>query len=138
MKTIKHRNILRLKEISDTDNILESEFVCRGCTMRDRDLIWHSFFGSIGSQLDRENDNSYLTLEEEPMNPYDPDAVMVVCRGEIFGTVGYVGREYTGKVKEILGKCDLYRVDLVDSDSRVDREMQLLLRWTKQDARSGA
>lgn len=91
MKNIKHKNVLRFKQISLTEDIQAIEFVCRGCTMRDRDLVWESFFSSISGQIDREHDNSYLTLEEEPSNPYDPDAVMVVSRGEIFGTVGYVG-----------------------------------------------
>ena len=131
MKNIKHKNVLRFKQISLTEDIQAIEFVCRGCTMRDRDLGWESFFSSIGGQIDREHDNSCLTLEEEPSNPYDPDAVMVVSRGEIFGTVGYVGREYTGKVKEILGKCKLYRVDVANPEEGIDREMRLLLRWTE-------
>ena len=131
MKNIKHKNVLRFKQISLTEDIQAIEFVCRGCTMRDRDLVWESFFSSIGGQIDREHDNSYLTLEEEPSNPYDPDAVMVVSRGEIFGTVGYVGREYTGKVKEILGKCKLYRVDVANPEEGSDRDMRLLLRWTE-------
>lgn len=131
MKNIKHENVLQFKQISLTEGIQTTEFVCRGCTMRDRDLVWESFFSSIGAQIDREHDNSYLTLEEEPSNPYDPDAVMVVSRGEIFGTVGYVGREYTGKVKEILGKCKLYRVDVTNLEEGIDREMRLLLRWTE-------
>ena len=131
MKNIKHKNVLRFKQISLTEDIQAIEFVCRGCTMRDRDLVWESFFSSIGGQIDSEHDNSYLTLEEEPSNPYDPDAVMVVSRGEIFGIVGYVGREYTGKVKEILRKCKLYRVDVANPEEGIDREMRLLLRWTE-------
>lgn len=131
MKNIKHKNVLWFKQISLIEDIQAIEFVCRGCTMRDRDLVWESFFSSIGGQIDREHDNSCLTLEEEPSNHYDPDAVMVVSRGEIFGTVGYVGREYTGKVKEILGKCKLYRVDVANPEEGIDREMRLLLRWTE-------
>ena len=60
MKNIKHKNVLRFKQISLTEDIQAIEFVCRGCTMRDRDLVWESFFSSIGGQIDREHDNSYF------------------------------------------------------------------------------
>ena len=77
---------------------------------------WHGFVSSIFDPLNRSIDNSYLTLEEEPDNEYDPNAVMVVCRGKFFGTMGYVGREYTAKIKQFFNECELYRVDMEDKE----------------------
>lgn len=80
-----------------------------------RRFVWDGFVGSMADDPINQNiDNSYLTLEEEPGNFHDPNAVQVVCRGEHFGTMGYVGREFTRQVKEILNECQSYRVDMVD------------------------
>ncbi|MGL5253990.1 MAG: HIRAN domain-containing protein [Brevinema sp.] len=95
--------------------------------MRDREYIWSSFLGSISGKHDRETDNSYLSLEEEPSNAHDPNAVMVVCRGEHFGTVGYVGKEYAKEVKEILAKANAYRVDMLEE--KIEKEIELVMTW---------
>lgn len=75
--------------------------------------------------------NSYLIFEEEPNNEYDPNAIKVVVRGEFFGTVGYVGREFTGKVKENLKDCKKYRVDMIDEIEAGNKEIRLLMQWIK-------
>lgn len=105
------------------------QFVCRGCSMRDRERLWHFFVSSIGSDINREIDNSYLTLEEEPNNAHDPNAVQVVCRGEAFGMMGYVGKEYAVEVKAILKECADYRLDMVDEEAAGNREILLEMTW---------
>lgn len=103
--------------------------LCRGCTMRGRELIWESFVGSISGRWDKEHDNSFLTLVEEPENRYAPNAVRVVCRGEHFGIMGYIGREYTKEVKRILDSCKCYRLDIADEKEYKNREINLILTW---------
>jgi len=97
--------------------------------MRGREQIWQGFISSIAGKWDQENDNSYMTLEEEPENRYDPNAIMVVCRGEFFGTMGYVGKEYTKAVKEVLDRCECYRLDMEDDQECGNREINLVLIW---------
>ncbi|MBR4020309.1 MAG: HIRAN domain-containing protein [Firmicutes bacterium] len=97
--------------------------------MRNRKNLWNGYTSSISGELNRNIDNSYLTLEEEPENPYDKNAIRVVCRGEFYGTVGYVGREYALQVKEILKTCQCYRVDMVDEAQAGEREVKLVLVW---------
>ena len=125
MKNIKHNNIMGRKEQAEHS----VEIVCRGCAMRGRDDIWYDFVASIAGRIDREIDNSYLAFEEEPSNQYDPNAIMIVCKGEFFGTVGYVGREYTGTVKEILESCNSYRIDMKNEDDAGQREIWLQVSW---------
>lgn len=125
MKNIRHNNIMGRKEKQEQS----MEIICRGCTMRGRDDIWQGFVSSIADKLNREIDNSYLVFEEEPSNQYDPNAIMVVCRGEFFGTVGYVGKEYTGVVKEILDKCSSYRIDMKNEEDVGKREICLIVSW---------
>lgn len=128
-KTIKYNNMLSPNPGLDQEGYNYFSFVCRGCTMKNREDIWNGFVSSISEPYNRKIDNSYLTLEEEPSNIYDPNAVMVVCRGEFFGTVGYVGREFTEQVKEILAKCEAYRVDMADEKERGNRSINLVLTW---------
>lgn len=97
--------------------------------MHQREYIWSSYRGSINSDYDRENDNSYIIFEEEPDNDYDPNAIKIVIKGEHFGTAGYVGKEYTKQIKEILNKCDKYRVDLKSLDDIGQREMTAIMKW---------
>ena len=97
--------------------------------MRNREETWEGFISSISGALNREIDNSYLSLEEEPDNRYDENAVMVVCRGEFFGTVGYVGKEYAVRIKELLASCKFYRVDMVDETQVGQREIDLVMTW---------
>lgn len=126
-KNIRHNNIMGRKEKAEQS----MEIICRGCTMRGRDNIWQGFVSSIADTMNREIDNSYLVFKEEPSNQYDPNAIMVVCRGEFFGTVGYVGREYTGKVKELLEICKKYRVDMIDESEVGKSEIHLIVYWSK-------
>ncbi len=111
------------------DGIDSFEFIVRGCTMRGRDLIWSSYIGSIAGEYNKTHDNSYLIFEEEPDNEYDPNAIKIVVRGEHFGTAGYVGREFTAKIKEILSKCKEYRIDIVDEKEVGNKEMTLVMRY---------
>lgn len=130
-KTIKHSNMLQPNPGFDCEGFHYFHFVCRGCTMmRNRVDVWNGFASSIWDDFNREIDNSYLSLEEEPNNRYDPNAIMVVCRGEFFGTVGYVGKEFTTDVKNILSKSIAYRVDVVDENEIGNREVTLVLTWT--------
>jgi hypothetical protein len=128
MKYKKHTNILPYPE-KYGENVSTFDFICRGCTMRNREEKWAEYASSIYMTYNQEIDNSYLTFEEEPDNPYDPNAIQVVVRGEIFGTAGYVGREYTGKVKKILAKCSLYRIDMRDLDDCGKREIPLVMSY---------
>ena len=128
-KFVKHSNMLRPNPGLNQEGYEYFQFVCRGCTMRGREDIWTGFVSSIWDDLNRSIDNSYLSLEEEPTNRYDPNAVQVVCRGEYFGTAGYVGKEFAPAVKEILAKCSAYRVDMVDEAEAGNREVRLVLTW---------
>lgn len=130
-KTIKHTNMLRPRPVTDDQEYSRLAFVCRGCTMNEsRKDTWNGFVASMANDPINQNiDNSYLTLEEEPGNIHDPNAVQVVCRGEFFGTMGYVGREFCLQVKEILTKCKSYRVDMVDWNQGGQKEVQLVLTW---------
>lgn len=78
-----------LKPGEKTENRLE--IVCWGCSMRGRESIWEGYVSSISEPHNWAINNFYLSFEEEPKNRFDPNAVKVVCRGEFFGTVGYVG-----------------------------------------------
>lgn len=135
-ETIKHENILKSRPKDGEEGLHYLQFMCRGCTMMNRKNLWHGFTSSIAGKANWEIDNSYLSLEEEPSNIYDPNAIMVVCRGEFFGTVGYVGKEYTTEIKEILNKCISYRIDMVDESMAGEKEIALILTW-KGDGTSG-
>lgn len=129
MKKIKHNNILKPNPGLNQPEFNYFTFICRGCMMHERDIKWNNFMSSIGQDYNRNIDNSYLTFEEEPDNRNDPDAIGVLCRGEEFGTMGYVGREFTGQIKEILNKCKFYRIDMVDESRGVSRETELIVTW---------
>lgn len=128
-KTIKHGNMLQPNPGIDAAGYGRKQFPCRGCTMRNREEIWRGFVSSISEPYNRKCDNSYLTLEEEPSNPYDPNAVMVVCRGEFFGTVGYVAKEHAAEIKDILSRCSVYRVDMLDENEAGQKSVMLMLTW---------
>lgn len=102
-------------------------FTCRGCSVQGRERIWRGFVNSCSAGGE---DNSYLTLEAEPTNTYDSNAVKVVCRGEFFGVVGYVAKEQAAEVKRVLAGCKRYHVVMVNVDSVGDREISLILTWT--------
>lgn len=133
-KKKQHNNILKYpgkivdgKEISGLEYF---KFQCRGCTIGNRELLWNNYINSIIGW--GEEDNSYFIFEDEPENKFDPNAIKVVVRGEFFGTAGYVGREYTAEVKQILQKCSLYRIDIF-SGKPGDREITLMVRWKKKE-----
>lgn len=128
-KTIKHENILSYSALAEAEGNEHFQFLCRGCVMRNRERLWHGFVSSISGIVNREMDNSYLTFEEEPDNAYDPNAIQVVCRGEFFGTVGYVGKEFTLQIKDVLYKCKGYRIDMVNENDAGSKEIPLLLTW---------
>lgn len=128
-KFVKHRNMLQPNPGLNQEGYEYFQFVCRGCTMRGREDVWHGFRSSIWDDLNRSIDNSYLSLEEEPTNRYDPNAVQVVCRGEYFGTAGYVGKEFAPAVKEVLAKCSAYRVDMIDEAEVGQKEVRLVITW---------
>lgn len=128
-KYIKHENIMS-KSDADRSGLNRFRFECRGCCMttKRRD-IWDGFRTS-NSWISE--DNSFLTLEEEPENEHDPNAVAVVARGEFFGTAGYVGREYCKEVKAILAECRSYRVEVLDEEKIGDKTLELELIWCAQ------
>lgn len=123
-KKIKHENLLRPNPGQNKSGYSYFEFICRAGNVRRN--VWNSF---ISSQINKNTDNSYLMLVEEPSNKCDPNAVMILCRGAFWGNVGYVGREYTVKVKEILKDCFDYRVDVIDESKLEESEVPLLLTW---------
>lgn len=112
-----------------SENNPSIEIICRGCTMKNRERIWHNFVSSIMGSRNREIDNSYLIFEEEPTNEYDPNAIKVIVKGEVFGVAGYVGKEYTVKIKEILNDCRLYHLDMIDEYEVGEREIRLIMQW---------
>ncbi len=116
-----------LKPGEKTENRLE--IVCRGCSMRGRESVWQGYVSSVSDPHNWAINNSYLSFEEEPKNRFDPNAVKVVCRGEFFGTAGYVGREFTGVVKELLSSCSGYRVEMLDTSEAGSGEIHLVVFW---------
>ena len=138
MGFIKHENILPYPEKSAAE-VKSIDVICRGCSIRKREEKWDGYLSSIGRLADidhridgmynRVHDNSYLTLEEEPDNEYDPNAIQVVVRGEFFGTAGYIGREYTKQVKDILDCCNEYRLDMKDEAECGNNTIHLVLSW---------
>lgn len=129
-KTIKHEYTLPYSILAEAEGYETFQFICRGCTMMPfRKNLWHGFVSSISGIVNREMDNSYLTFEEEPDNAYDKNAIQVVCRGEFFGTVGYVGKEFTMQIKDILYKCKGYRIDMVNENDAGAKEIPLVLTW---------
>lgn len=126
----KHNNILSLtleKKLNLNNQLHELEVECRGCNMKGRELIWKSFVSSISF---KEQENSYLTLEEELDNKYDPNAVRVVVRGEIFGMAGYIGKEFTNQIKGILNDCKEYRLDMKDKKECGKSKIKVILKWS--------
>lgn len=105
-----------------------TEITCRGCTIGDRKYLW---YGLKSSNIDSEN-NTFLTFEPEPDNRYDSNAVKVVCRGELFGTAGYVGKEFTTEVKEIIDQAKSYVIELADDRQLGRKEITLKVKWNNE------
>lgn len=85
-------------------------FECRGHAMYNRKKVLDSYLSSI--QIDA--NASRLRLVPEPHNAYDANAIKVMSRGEVFGHIGYVGREYTATVHAIIVNHPSYEVRLID------------------------
>lgn len=85
-------------------------FECRGHAMYNRKKVLDSYLSSI--QVDA--NTSRLRLVPEPHNAYDANAIKVMSRGEVFGHIGYVGREYTATVHAIIANHPSYEVRLID------------------------
>jgi len=128
-KIIKHNNMLRPNPGINQNGYNYYKFICRGCSMNKRRYRWIEFTNSISSFFNKELDNSYLTFEEEPENKYDSNAIRVVCRGEMFGELGYVGREFTLDVKKILKECISYRIDMLNICEAGQNEIPLIITW---------
>lgn len=81
---------------------------------------YESYLSSrIGSADGR---NSYLTLKREPDNPVDKNAVKVISKGEVYGEVGYVGKEYAELITEILKRRRDLKVEEVTGSDNIDYE----------------
>lgn len=129
-KTINHNNVMHPNPGRDQEGYHYFLFPCRGCMVGERKkLLWEHWLSSMSDRLNRETDNSWMMLVEEPENRYDPNAVAVVCKGEAYGTMGYVGKEYTAEIKAILSQCSKYRLDPAEEITEVQGQVQLLLTW---------
>lgn len=128
-KVIKHMNLLKIESGSTEAEYRYFEFVCRGCTMKNRGEIWEGF--RVGNKCSK--DNSYLFFVVEPGNAHDPNAVMVFCGGEFSGTTGYVGKEFALQVKEILAQCGEYRIDVLNEDEIGGSEISLVITWEDKE-----
>lgn len=120
----KHLNILPVDKRSEENNSLI--VICRGSWVGRREEKLHSFLSSCQHGKD---DNSYLFFEDEPTNEYDPNAIMIVSGGEIFGTVGYVAREQTIDIKKILKKAYAYRIDIINENEIGSKNLRLHMEW---------
>lgn len=106
-----------------------TKIVCRGCTIGDRKDLWYGF---KSSNTDFPN-NTYMIFEPEPTNVHDPNAVKVVFKGEMFGTAGYVGKEFTSEVKTIIVNSAKYTIGLADETQIGSRELSLIVRWVERE-----
>lgn len=100
-------------------------FECVGCFVKARKDRLVGYVASNGAG----EENSYLTLKKEPSNPYDPNAIAVLVKGEYYGTVGYVGKDYIQEVKSIIKKHKHYKLDMANrSDYELDR-IPMVITW---------
>ena len=61
MKTVKHLNVMHPNPGIDQEGYDYFYFVCRGCTMRNRQSIWEGYCSSMSDPYNKEIDNSYLS-----------------------------------------------------------------------------
>lgn len=119
MKNKKYRNIMtynEFKESNELGTLQKYEFVCRGNNIGRRKELLYSFLSSISSDINFSINNSYLFFETEPNNPHDSNAIAILCGGEIFGTIGYVGKDYTKDIKQILDNSKSYKIEFSEDD----------------------
>lgn len=120
--------------VPSDDYPFTEEIVCRGGTVNNfRKQLWHNYKASIlsGDKLNYQINNSYMLFAHEPENRYDPNAIAIMCHGEFYGTMGYVGREYIPTVNNILRKCTKYRIDVINADEIGEKEVLLKISWTE-------
>lgn len=55
--------------------------------------------------------NSYMQLKPDPKNKFDSDAIEVLCRGEMFGQMGFVAKEMTENVRKF---AEMTKTDITD------------------------
>lgn len=60
------------------------------------DSYWTSNAGDVSK------DNSWIELKREPDNDVDPNAIQVWVKGEHYGQLGYIGRQYCESVMAII------------------------------------
>ena len=114
-----------MKVTENKENLGQNiDIICRGCNIGERRDLWGDYEKSL---IDA--GGSHLELEEEPENMHDPNAVKVICCGEVAGPLGYVGREYTEDVKKILKECKEYYLEMLDKNVKYNRSIRLRLYW---------
>lgn len=119
-------NRSRKKEDKENEDDNTITFTVRGCNRNQhRDILW----GQIADKQKNEEFNSYIQLKREPKNKFDPNAVLVLCRGEFYGTLGYIAREETYKYREILeqGK-EIEEVLMANTNDVGNKEIQIVVK----------
>lgn len=82
----------------------EKLITLRGLHMHNKEILRHVLMGT---------GESYLELKEEPENRFDKDAIAVYARGEFYGKVGYVGKEFTDTVRQLIATGRYVSVDQI-------------------------
>lgn len=114
-----------MKVATNKENLEQNiDIICRGCNIGERRDLWGNYERSLANI-----GGSYLELEEEPENIHDPNAVKVICCGEVAGPLGYAGREFTEVVKKALGECEEYYLEMLDRNVVYNRSIRLKLYW---------
>lgn len=73
----------------------------RGCAFTEsRSYHWQKIADAAGPAPSQGHRNNYIQLRPEPKNEYDKNAIAVMCRGEGYGTIGYIAKEQTNFVRE--------------------------------------
>lgn len=85
-------------------------------------ILYFSYLSSRTEATDGRN--SYLILKREPKNPADKNAVEVLSRGEIYGPVGYVGKEYAELISNMIENKEIEIISVTGSDNIDDLNNQ--------------
>ena len=126
-KKIYRSHTIRWQENYPEDTYKKFLFPARGCSFSYRKRNWHAYLSSISDSMNRQIDNSYLFFETEPDNDYDPNAIKINVGGEMYGTCGYVGKEFVEPVKAILDSCSQYRLEMLDESQAGKGTIDLVL-----------
>ena len=100
-----------------------TDFVARGCSFRRE--CWHNLLGSVGQQIE----NSYIQLIPEPDNEYDPNAILLMARGEVFGKLGYVAKHQTNTIHKILSIASNYYIEIPEVKDKNFKDILLTIHW---------